>query len=56
MEDVRLQKPNNEHTERIIGDFLFDDEDRNTKKIILKKMWKTRAAKLKAEQVPEDER
>ena len=56
MEDVRLQKPNNEHTERIIGDFLFDDEDRNTKKIILKRMWKTRAAKLKAEQVPEDER
>ena len=55
-EDIRLQKPHNEHTHEIIGEFLFTKEDITRKKSTIKKLWLRREAIIKAEQAPADGR
>ena len=49
-QDIRLQKPLNENINEIIGEFLFNKEDIQNKKILLKKMWQKRTAIIKAGQ------
>ena len=49
-QDIRLQKPLNENINEIIGEFLFNKEDIQNKKTLLKKMWQKRTAIIKAGQ------